>query len=117
MSMSSPYYTPENWGLTLVGEVEWRDESYEFDLTVVWHHKDTGRFFVESDSGCSCPVPFEGISKLADLAVYDSLSAGLELMSIEKNKRIEVADGYRSISPDAGAAVQAILLKLASDYA
>jgi hypothetical protein len=59
------YYQPEKFGLTQVGEVNWSDEAYQFDKTVVWKHED-GRFFLGEDSGCSCPSPFENFLGLSD---------------------------------------------------
>jgi hypothetical protein len=53
------YSAPEKHGLELLGEVEWTEGSYEFDLTAVWKDKESGRLFWASDSGCSCPSPFE----------------------------------------------------------
>lgn len=52
------YSSPEKHGLTTVGSVDWCDEPYEFDMTVVWQDED-GEFYWGSDSGCSCPSPFE----------------------------------------------------------
>lgn len=80
--MSNMYYSPEKFGLELVAEVSWNDDSYQFDDTIVLFHRETGRWFVESDSGCSCPCPFEGLSSLDDLAVFDKTSAQSELLSI-----------------------------------
>lgn len=40
-------------------DIEWDDEPYQFDDTQVWVHKPTGRLFFATDSGCSCPSPFE----------------------------------------------------------
>lgn len=62
--MNNIYYDPEKFGLTTVGSVEWRPCSYEFDFTVVW--KQGGKYLTGSDSGCSCPTPFEdhGINDL-----------------------------------------------------
>lgn len=51
------YYHPEKSGLTIVDEIDTAG-SYSFDLHVVWVD-DRGRFYFESDSGCSCPTPFE----------------------------------------------------------
>lgn len=59
------YYQPEKFGLTQIGEIEWSDECYQFDKTVVWKHED-GRFFLGEDAGCSCPSPFENFFSLAD---------------------------------------------------
>lgn len=66
------YYSPDQLDLTQIAEIEWRDEPYEFDLTVLWQHED-GRFFIASDSGCSCPSPFEDFHKLDDLAEVKKL--------------------------------------------
>lgn len=60
------YYNPEKFGLRTVGDVEWRNESYEFDMTVVWYHEENQRFYWASDSGCSCPSPFEAFTSLED---------------------------------------------------
>jgi hypothetical protein len=29
-------------------------------MLVLWRHLDTGKLFWATDSGCSCPTPFEG---------------------------------------------------------
>lgn len=42
-----------------IGEVEWSDEAYQFDLTRVYRQISTGDLFYATDSGCSCPSPFE----------------------------------------------------------
>ena len=42
-----------------IGEVEWREESYQFDLTRVYRQISTGALFYATDMGCSCPYPFE----------------------------------------------------------
>lgn len=49
-----------------IAEVEWREESYEFDLTRVYQHRATGDLFYAEDSGCSCPSPFED-TQVSDL--------------------------------------------------
>lgn len=59
MSYSDIYGSPEKYGLRTIGEVEWGDACYSFDLTVVWQDTTTGALFYADDSGCSCPSPFE----------------------------------------------------------
>ena len=54
---TNPYYNPEATGLAIVGTAS-ANEPYEFDMIVVWKNAD-GEFLIGSDSGCSCPVPFE----------------------------------------------------------
>jgi hypothetical protein len=60
------YYNPEDFGLEIVVTIEREDLSYEFDMFVVW--KDTnGALYYATDSGCSCPSPFENHTSIADL--------------------------------------------------
>lgn len=54
----SPYYSPEHFGLEIVGTVE-VPMGYEFDMFVIWMDKEGRSYYWASDSGCSCPTPFE----------------------------------------------------------
>lgn len=56
---SEIYSHPEKYALRTIGEVEWSDACYSFDLTVVWQDTSTGTLYFADDSGCSCPSPFE----------------------------------------------------------
>jgi hypothetical protein len=64
--MSDLYSKPEDFGLSTVGEVEWSEPNYDFDLTVLWRNPQ-GRLFWADDSGCSCPMPFEDFAEVGDL--------------------------------------------------
>ena len=68
------YYHPEQSGLETVGEIEFSDENYQFDLLVVWQRKEDGAFFYGTDSGCSCPTPFEGVRSVEELIRLTSIS-------------------------------------------
>jgi hypothetical protein len=57
--MSGVYYSPADFGLEIVAEID-NDEPYEFDMVVVWRDVD-GRLWGAHDSGCSCPTPFEDV--------------------------------------------------------
>ena len=61
---NSPYDSDE---LEYIGEVEWTGESYQFDITAVWYHPESGLFYWGDDSGCSCPTPFEDVHDLSGL--------------------------------------------------
>lgn len=63
----NPYYDPADCGLDLVDTLEMPDLSYAFDYFCLWRDKDTGRYYYASDSGCSCPSPFEDYHSLDDL--------------------------------------------------
>lgn len=64
--MSDIYYSPKEYDLKIVDMLDRPDLSWEFEMLGVWQHKD-GRLFYASDSGCSCPSPFEDFHSLADL--------------------------------------------------
>lgn len=75
--MSDLYYSPEKFGLRVVDEVEFSSGAYEFDTSVLWQDIETGAFYVADDSGCSCPVPFEGVGR-SDLLKIDRLQTLFE---------------------------------------
>lgn len=64
--MITVYSEPEKFGLTTVGEIQWGEACYDFNLTVVWRRDADGAFLYAEDTGCSCPSPFEdtGINDL-----------------------------------------------------
>lgn len=47
-------------GLEFLGDFDLSYESYEFDLVGVW--KGADGYYVSTDSGCSCPTPWEWVS-------------------------------------------------------
>ena len=53
----NPYYNPEKLELELVSYDE-PNMSYAYNTLCFWATKD-GRIYSASDSGCSCPTPFE----------------------------------------------------------
>jgi hypothetical protein len=63
------YYDPRDFGLEVIGEIDWSDGCYQFDLTAVWRRANDGRFVYAEDAGCSCPSPFEntGVDELTVL--------------------------------------------------
>lgn len=84
------YYNPEKFGLRTVGEVEWEGASYEFHLTAVWYHEGEQRFYWASDSGCSCPSPFETFNSLHDPGVTSgSAWAAISALAVHHGERPE----------------------------
>lgn len=61
----NPYYYPEKHGLVQVAEHELSPASYSFDMIVAW--KGADGFYLGTDSGCSCPTPFEDYNGTADM--------------------------------------------------
>ena len=81
--MANVYYDPEKFGLTTVGEIEWSDGCYQFDLTVVWRTAD-GRLVYGEDSGCSWPGIFEDDPGVEDLTA--TTPAELQIHLEERNR-------------------------------
>lgn len=57
------YHSPEKYGLEVVGSIEWSEPDWSFDMTVVWKG-GVGEYYFASDSGCSCPSPFEDFTSV-----------------------------------------------------
>lgn len=55
---NNPYYNPEDSGLSILDSVDTAG-SYEFDMFVVFSKDEDKTLYYDTDSGCSCPVPFE----------------------------------------------------------
>lgn len=72
--MSYLYYDPQEWGLEVVGELEFSDGCYQFDTLVVWKDKKNRKVYYAEDSGCSCPVPFEECRSVDDLTEISSVT-------------------------------------------
>lgn len=74
------YNSPAEHGLEIVGDIEWDDEAYSFNMTAVWRDPQTGQLYWADDSGCSCPSPFEDVRSRADLTAgtTDELDAHLK---------------------------------------
>lgn len=52
------YFSPEKFGVSIVGDINWVQPSYSFDQTVVWWSPAEKVLMWADDSGCSCPTPF-----------------------------------------------------------
>ena len=64
--MKDVYYNPEYFDLIIVKTLEEEDLSYEFNMFIIFQHKDK-RLFYAKDIGCSCPSPFEDYTHLKHL--------------------------------------------------
>lgn len=63
--LNDVYYNPEHFGLTKIAEHDLSEPDYSFDLLVAWKNGDG--IFLGTDSGCSCPSPFESFGGVDDL--------------------------------------------------
>lgn len=48
----------------MLDSIEWDNEPYMFNMSAVFHHTPSGALFYATDSGCSCPSPFENMTTL-----------------------------------------------------
>lgn len=72
-------------GLESLDEIELEGKSWQFYLLRIWKGKDG--YYLGTDSGCSCPTPFENYSR-------DSLTGPLA--------REQAAEESLSLAKDAG---------------
>lgn len=88
MSTPNVYYDPQKFGLSTVGEIEWAEPDYSFDLTVVWQRDSDGHVFYASDNGCSCPTPFDGlgVDDLSQVLTLGDLQGVLEDLDRSEEK-------------------------------
>lgn len=100
------YYQPEKFGITPVGEVEWDEESYSFNITAVWQSKEDPKlFYWAQDSGCSCPSPFESYISLEG-DDYDQVFKGTKheviralFDELDRVKQVNESYSWRSHDP------------------
>lgn len=79
------YYDDNALGLEKVGEFDVREPDYSFDIFGVWRDPLTGDFYTATDSGCSCPTPFEDITKREDMTKHTTAHAVVaEIHAVEK---------------------------------
>jgi len=62
----NPYYSPEKCNLEIFIDIDTAG-SYEFDMFVIWKKLDDNTLWWDTDSGCSCPVPFDNSDNGHDL--------------------------------------------------
>ena len=74
MSYGTPdvYYQPEAFKLEEIAQHDFSDGCYQFDLRVIWRHTETGVLYTGRDCGCSCPSPFEDVTSLESLDVFNA---------------------------------------------
>ena len=86
-------------GLEWFGEVSLSEPCYDFDLIGVWRDPADGSWWWADDRGCSCPTPFEGITRqdLTHGSAHD-LAAAIQNALDDPNAYRTVSDGIRAAS-------------------
>lgn len=88
---ANPYYNPDKCGLEIFDEIDTAG-SYEFDTFVIWKKIDDGKLYYASDSGCSCPTPFESFYGLDELnSITEENFHGFD-EALKNHSRIEDQD-------------------------
>lgn len=67
MSYDNVYNSPERHRLSIIGELNDPAACYTFNNLVVWRSNKTGQLYWATDSGCSCPSPFEDHTEIDHL--------------------------------------------------
>lgn len=62
----NPYRSPDLWGCEMVCNHDLVDDEYSYSIVAVLHSSDG--FYIGTDSGCSCPTPFENYRSLSQFA-------------------------------------------------
>lgn len=72
------YYDPTIAGLEVIGEAA-EEPDWDFDMFMVWRRVADGALLYATDSGCSCPSPFENtsVNDLIEIGTYDEFSIAL----------------------------------------
>ena len=84
---NNPFFSPEKHGLELIADVELSEPAYSFDTLAVW--KDAGGLYLGTDSGCSCPSPFESYGGRGDMTGPLTVDQALEECSSIKAAHYE----------------------------
>ncbi len=90
MPYGNIYYNPEDYDCEIVDELDY-GLSYEFDKVVVFRRKTTDELAWGSDSGCSCPTPFDRFNGFEDLDKLPETLADFELAVRRLGYREEVS--------------------------
>ena len=90
----NPYYEPTKFGLELIGEADLNEPDYSFDMVAVW--RDGEGYYVGTDSGCSCPSPFESYAGKGDMTGPITLEQALEEASNLKGQNTYDLDAWNA---------------------
>lgn len=92
---TDPYNAPSKHGLEIVGVASDQYASSGFDDFVVWRDLETGQLFWASDSGCSCPSPFEDYRTRDDLTTGTATEAAAAALAWAESFKYDWIDNNR----------------------
>lgn len=80
------YYDRNDLGLTYIDEADLSYPDYSFDLVGAWKDSE-GRIYISTDSGCSCPTPWQNHGTIDDFTgPMGKGDAITEALSLWKNQ-------------------------------
>ena len=85
-------FDPTAWGLVKVAEHELSEPFYSFDTLACWRGAEG--LYIATDSGCSCPIPFENYGSIDELTGPLTLEQALEESSSLKGKSTYDLEGF-----------------------
>lgn len=91
------YYNPENFGLTILHNIDHSD-CYEFDTLLIFQHED-GTLYYAQDSGCSCPTPFEDFNSISDLTLVTNETFNSFKDTLKNHHGVDIAE-FLEVSAD-----------------
>lgn len=78
------YYSPEDYGAELIGAIDVAG-AWEYAIFLVLKDKSTGKLYYGQESGCSCPIPFEGynsVTELREITDYAAFAREIRLHAV-----------------------------------
>lgn len=67
MYQNNVYYKPATHGLKLLGVIKLSEPDWSYDELAIFKSINTEHYYLATDSGCSCPIPFENYSDINSL--------------------------------------------------
>lgn len=97
--MTNIHSNPKEFGLTLIYEVDC-GEAYEFDILALWRRESDGAILIGTDSGCSCPSPFEDQSvKDLEIATPEAINEWFDTPDYgPRRNRLDPADRQEALA-------------------
>lgn len=95
-------------GFLKIDEIEWRNESYVFDITGVWVRLSDGTVWMAHDSGCSCPTPWENLNTFERVFSVDQLDDIYRDQNMEGSYGHTNYDEYQSFKATVASALEGL---------
>lgn len=95
----NPYYSPQLCGLEIFKGID-TGQDYEYDMFVIWKKVEDNTLYWDTDSGNSCPCPFDNVDHGHNLKLITKNTFFNFKQALENHYNIhkeEVEDTIRSV--------------------